>query len=460
MLTFYFRKLNFILVIKQIIMVTVAIVGRPNVGKSTLFNRLVGERNAIIEDEPGVTRDRIYGVSDWNGKFFHVIDTGGFIPGSEDTMEKAIREQAMIAMEEADSIIFLVDGKEGITRFDRDIAVLLRSSEKPITLVVNKCDNHVMDHNSYEFYELGIGDPFAISANNGRSTGDFMDHLVETFPEVNYEEDDGRLKIALVGRPNAGKSSLTNALLGEDRNIVTDIPGTTRDSIDSTIKYHGEEIVLIDTAGLRRKSKVDENIERWSMVRTHRAIERCDIGVVLLDAERGFEDQDKKIIGMLSEARKGIILAMNKWDTVDNEESDTAHKMKKAILEDVKTFDYLPVIFISALEKTRINKVLDIAKDIKARRQRRISTSKLNKVLIEIFEKTPPPAVRGYDLRINYVTQVGTEPPLFTFFLNQPQLLPESYKRFIERQLRANFDLEGTPISFLFRKKNKSWEDR
>ena len=263
-------------------MVTVAIVGRPNVGKSTLFNRLVGERNAIIEDEPGVTRDRIYGVSDWNGKFFHVIDTGGFIPGSEDTMEKAIREQAMIAMEEADSIIFLVDGKEGITRFDRDIAVLLRSSEKPITLVVNKCDNHVMDHNSYEFYELGIGDPFAISANNGRSTGDFMDHLVETFPEIDYEEDDGRLKIALVGRPNAGKSSLTNALLGEDRNIVTDIPGTTRDSIDSTIKYHGEEIVLIDTAGLRRKSKVDENIERWSMVRTHRAIERCDVGVVLL----------------------------------------------------------------------------------------------------------------------------------------------------------------------------------
>jgi len=441
-------------------MVTVAIVGRPNVGKSTLFNRLVGERNAIIEDEPGVTRDRIYGRSDWNGKQFHVIDTGGFIPGSEDTMEKAIRLQAMIAMEESDSIIFMVDGKDGITRFDRDIAVLLRGTQKPVTLVVNKCDNHVMDHNAYEFYELGMGVPFAISSNNGRSTGDFMDQLVETFPLIDFDEDDGRLKIAIVGRPNAGKSSLTNALLGKERHIVTDIPGTTRDSVDSTIKYHGEEIVLIDTAGLRKKSKVDENIEKWSMVRTHRAIDRCDIGIVLLDAERGFEEQDKRIIQLLNDARKGIVIAMNKWDLVDNEESDTAHQMKKRILEDVKTFDYVPVVFTSATEKTRIFKVLDIAKEIKARREKRISTSKLNKVLIEIFEKTPAPAVRGYDLRINYVTQVGTEPPLFTLFLNQPQLLPDSYKRFIERQIRKNFDLEGTPISLLFRKKNKKWEDR
>lgn len=441
-------------------MVTVAIVGRPNVGKSTLFNRLVGERNAIIEDEPGVTRDRIYGTSDWNGKHFHVIDTGGFIPGSEDTMERAIREQAMIALEEADSIIFMVDGKDGVTRFDRDLAVLLRNTEKPVTLLVNKCDNHMMDHNSYEFYELGIGEPFPISANNGRSTGDFLDKLVETFPEFEYNEDDSRLKIAIVGRPNAGKSSLTNALLGKERNIVTNIPGTTRDSIDSTIKYHGEEIVLIDTAGLRKKSKVDENIERWSMVRSHRAIDRCDVGVVLLDAERGFEEQDKRIIQLLNEARKGIIIAMNKWDLVENEESNTAHKMKKAILDEIKTFDYLPVIFISAQEKTRIHKIIDIAKEIQARREKRISTSKLNKTLIDIFENTPPPAVRGYDLRINYVTQVGTEPPLFTLFLNQPQLLPDSYKRFIERQIRENFDLEGTPISLLFRKKNKKWEDR
>ncbi|MCB0703052.1 MAG: ribosome biogenesis GTPase Der [Candidatus Kapaibacterium sp.] len=441
-------------------MVTVAIVGRPNVGKSTLFNRLVGERNAIIEDEPGVTRDRIYGSSDWNGRHFHIIDTGGFIPGSEDTMEKAIREQAMIAMEEADSIIFMVDGKEGITRFDRDIGVLLRTTDKPVTLVVNKCDNHVMDHNSYEFYELGLGDPFPISANNGRSTGDFMDKLVETFPIVDYDEDDNRLKIALVGRPNAGKSSLTNALLGKERNIVTDIPGTTRDSIDSVVKYHGEEIVLIDTAGLRRKSKVDENIEKWSMVRTHRAIDRCDIGVVILDAERGFEEQDKRIIQLLNDARKGIIIAVNKWDLIDNEESDTAHKMKKSILEEVKTFHFVPVIFTSATEKTRIFKIIEIAKEIKARREKRISTGKLNKVLIDLFERTPAPAVRGYDLRINYITQVGTEPPLFTVFLNQPQLLPDSYKRFIERQIRENFDLEGTPISLLFRKKNKKWEDR
>lgn len=441
-------------------MITVAIVGRPNVGKSTLFNRLVGERSAIIEDTPGVTRDRIYGKSDWNGKHFHVIDTGGFIPGSEDTMEKAIRMQAMIAMEEADAIIFLVDGKDGLTRFDRDISVLLRTSDKPVTLVVNKCDNHVMDHNSYEFYELGIGEPFPISANNGRSTGDFLDKLVETFPEEEFNEEDERLKIAIVGRPNAGKSSLTNALLGKDRNIVTDIPGTTRDSIDSTIKYFGEEIVLIDTAGLRRKAKVEENIERWSVVRTHRAIERCDVGVVLLDSERGLEEQDKRIIQLLSDARKGIIMAMNKWDLVSNDESDLAHKLRKSIAEEIKTFDYVPVLFISALDKTRIFKVIDTAKEIKERRMKRISTSKLNKVLIDIFERTPPPAVRGYDLRINYVTQVGTEPPLFTLFLNQPDLLPDSYKRFIERKIRENFDLEGTPISLLFRKKNKKWEER
>jgi len=375
-------------------------------------------------------------------------------------MEKAIREQAMIAMEEADSIIFMVDGKDGITRFDRDIGVLLRGTDKPVTLVVNKCDNHVMDHNSYEFYELGLGDPFPISANNGRSTGDFMDQLVQTFPVVDYDENDDRLKIALVGRPNAGKSSLTNALLGQDRNIVTDIPGTTRDSIDSVVKFHGEEIVLIDTAGLRRKSKVDENIEKWSMVRTHRAIDRCDIGVVILDAERGFEEQDKRIIQLLNEARKGIIIAVNKWDLIDNEESDTAHKMKKSILEEVKTFHFVPVIFTSATQKTRVFKIIEIAKEIKARREKRISTGKLNKVLIDLFERTPAPAVRGYDLRINYITQVGTEPPLFTVFLNQPQLLPDSYKRFVERQIRENFDLEGTPISLLFRKKNKKWEDR
>ncbi len=437
----------------------VAIVGRPNVGKSTLFNRIIQEKEAIVDDKPGVTRDRIYGESDWNGKQFKLVDTGGFVPGSDNVMEEAIREQAAIAIEEADAIIFVCDGRDGITPYDMEIGTMLRNSSKPVVLVINKCDNFNQDLNSYEFHSLGLGEPFAISALNGRSTGDFLDAITDHLGNTQVEQIDPRLKIALVGRPNVGKSSLANSLLGKNRHIVTNIPGTTRDSIDSVVKYHGEEIVLIDTAGLRRRSNIKENIELYSVLRTSRAIERCDVAVVVLDATLGLEDQDKKIINQVNDARKGIVLAVNKWDLVEKD-SKTADKYTKAIHELMKTFTYIPVIYISALTKQRLPKVLDISKDIKIRRETRISTSQLNKIILPEFEKTPPPAIQGKDLRINYITQVKTEPPVFAFFCNFPLLIPDAYKRYMERIFRENFDFEGTPISFVFRRKNVSWEDR
>jgi GTP-binding protein len=430
----------------------VAIVGRPNVGKSTLFNRIVGSREAIVEDTPGVTRDRLYGKSEWNGKKFEIIDTGGFIPGTEDLMERAIREQAMHAIEEANSILFIVDGSTGITKFDEEIAVILRRSNKHITLVVNKCDNEMQDPNAFEFYKLGVGDPFPISAVNGRSTGDFLDHLVENLSDKEIPEYEG-LKIAFVGRPNVGKSSITNALLGYERVIVTDIPGTTRDSIDSILKYQGTELMLIDTAGLRKRTAVYENVEMWSTVRTSRAIERCDVAVVMIDAERGLEDQDKKIINQVEEARKGIILAINKWDLIEKEVK-TADKIRKIIHDELRTFPYLPIMFVSATTKQRIFKVIEKAVEIDETRKHRITTGKLNEYLIPVFENTPPPSSRGYDMRINYITQVSTEPPVFALFLNHPQYLKTDYKKFIERKIREFFPFEGTPISLVFRKKN------
>lgn len=430
----------------------VAIVGRPNVGKSTLFNRIIGRREAIVEDTPGVTRDRIYGKGEWNGKTFELIDTGGFIPGSEDLMEKAIREQAQMAIEEADSIIFVVDGSTGITKFDEDIAQQLRRSNKQITLVVNKCDNEMLDNNSYEFYKLGLGDPYPISAVNGRSTGDFLDQVVENLSSIEIPEYEG-LKIAFVGRPNVGKSSITNALLGYDRMIVSNIPGTTRDSIDSILKYNGQELLLIDTAGLRKRSQVHENIEMWSNVRTGRAIERCDVAVVMIDAERGLEDQDKKIINQVEEARKGIILAINKWDLIEKE-VETADKIRKIIHNDLRTLPYLPIMFVSAETKQRVHKIIDKAIEVDETRKYRIKTSELNEYLMPVFEATPPPSSRGYDMRINYVTQVSTQPPVFALFLNHPQYLKTEYKKFIERKIREFFPFEGTPISLVFRKKN------
>ncbi len=436
----------------------VAIVGRPNVGKSTLFNRLIGEKNAIVESEPGVTRDRLYGISDWNGKYFHVIDTGGFIPGTEDKMEKAIREQAMIAIDEADAIVFVCDGRDGITPFDQDISTILRTSKKPVTLVVNKCDNNRQDLDALEFHALGLGEPFPVSGLSGHGTGDFLDHVTDSLTEYDHDEDDERLKIAFVGRPNVGKSSLTNALLGEDRMIVTDIPGTTRDATDSVVKYYGDEVVLIDTAGLRRKTRIKENVEMFSTLRTARAIERCDVAVIMVDATLGMEDQDKRILNQAAEARKGLLIAVNKWDLVEKD-TKTADQYTEIIHESIKTFDYVPIIYVSAKTKQRATNIIKLAQGINERRKKRIKTSELNKTLMADFDRTPPPSAHGLDMRINYVTQVGTEPPVFAFFLNHPKLLKDSYKRFMERTLRKHFDFSGTPISFVFRKKNLSRDE-
>jgi GTP-binding protein len=430
----------------------VAIVGRPNVGKSTLFNRIIEERHAIVEGEPGVTRDRLYARAEWGGKHFDIVDTGGIVPQSDDVFEKAIREQAMLAIEEADVILFAVDGRDGITPVDETIASMLRSGKKPVVLVVNKCDNAISDMNSAEFYALGLGDPFPISALNGRSTGDFLDAVIEHLDQGSDQEDT-RLKIAIVGRPNVGKSSLTNALLGKDRMVVTPVAGTTRDAIDSVLTYYGEQVVLIDTAGLRRRSQIKESVELYSTMRTSRAIDRCDVAVVVIDAVQGLEAQDKRIISEVEQARKGIIIALNKWDLIEKD-TKTADMFMQKIRDELRTLDYVPIITISAVTKQRITKLVEMAKQIQARRCVRIPTHELNEELIAMLERTPPPSVKGRDLRINYVTQVSTEPPLFAFFLNFPELLPEAYKRFIERQLRNIHDLEGVPISFVFRKKS------
>lgn len=436
----------------------VAIVGRPNVGKSTLFNRIIEERHAIVESEPGVTRDRLYAVGEWNGKKFQLVDTGGIVPASEELFDKAIREQAMMAVEEADAILLVVDGMDGITPTDETIARMLRSSKKPVTLVVNKCDNAKLDLNASEFYSLGLGDPFPISALNGRSTGDFLDAIVNALP-AEHEEEDDRLKIAIVGRPNVGKSSITNVLLGKDRMIVTPIAGTTRDAIDSVVKFYGEEMVLIDTAGLRRRSQIKEQVELYSTMRTGRAIDRCDVAIVVIDAEQGLEAQDKRIISQVVEARRGIIVAVNKWDLVEKE-THTSDDFIRNMREELPTMDYVPVVFVSAVTKQRVTRILEMAKEVQARREARVSTSKLNDLVLPELERVPPPSVKGRDLRINYITQVKTEPPMFAFFANHPELIPESYKRFIERQLRKHFDLEGVPVSFLFRAKNKDrYED-
>lgn len=433
---------------------TIAIVGRPNVGKSTLFNRIAGGHEAIFAEESGVTRDRLYAEADWAGYYFSIIDTGGIVPDSEELFDVAIREQAMIAIEEAESIIFVCDARTGITTMDEEIARMLLRSGKPITLAVNKCDDPKHDMMSYEFAALGLGEVFGFSALSGRSIGDMLDHATAPLPKNPDTSSDDRLKIAIVGRPNVGKSSLSNALLGQERMIVTPIAGTTRDAIDSVLRYYGEEMVLIDTAGLRRQSRIKENIEMFSTLRTYRAIERCDVAVVVIDATLGLETQDKKIINEVVSARKGIIIAVNKWDAVEKDHK-TADKLTAVIQNEMKTVDYAPVVFISAHSRQRITKLPEMAKEIQSRRVYRIPTSQLNDKLLDDISRTPPPAVSGRDLRINYITQTAVAPPTFVFFLNHPDLLPDSYKRFLENKLREHYNLSGIPVSFLFRKKHK-----
>jgi GTP-binding protein len=431
----------------------VVIVGRPNVGKSTLFNRLVGKRDAIVDDISGVTRDRIYGESDWSGKKFRIIDTGGYVPESEDVFETAIREQVEIAINEADSILFVVDVRDGIIPIDKEIMILLRNSGRDFFLIVNKSDNQNFDAAAAEFYSLGVDKIYPISALSGRNLGDLLEEVTASFSEQVESEKDPRLKIAIVGRPNVGKSSLVNSLLGEERSIVTNIPGTTRDSIDSILKYYGEEIVLIDTAGLRKKKKVQESIEFYSNIRTLKAIGECDITVVLLDAMVGLEKQDQKIIDEVVRWRKGLIIAVNKWDLVEKD-SDTAALYEKALHQKMGAIDYAEVIFMSALTKQRVFKLIDLSRQVDEERKKKISTKELNDFLLREIEKSPPPTTpSGKEVKIKYITQMGEYYPIFAFFCNYPGHVADNYKRFIEKLIRNRYGFRGVPITLSFKSK-------
>lgn len=436
----------------------VAIVGRPNVGKSTLFNRLLGKRDAIVDDVSGVTRDRNYGESDWSGKKFRLIDTGGYVPESSDLFESAIREQVETAIDEADSIIFLLDFKAGLNPIDKIIANMLRQSGKKYFVVVNKVDNEIQKQALSEFYEIGADNIYNISALSGRQLGDLLDDITSDFPEIGEIQEDPRLKIAIVGRPNVGKSSLTNALLGQERSIVTDIPGTTRDSIDSILKYYGEEIILIDTAGLRKKSKVQESIEFFSNIRTYKAIGECDVAIVMIDAKLGFESQDQKIIDEVIRWRKGLIIAVNKWDLIEKDQN-TALQFERAIRNKLGTADFAPIIFISALTKQRIFKLIELSKQVEAERKKKIPTSQLNDEILPEIEKNPPPATKtGREVKIKYITQVGTHYPIFLFFTNYPNQVADHYKRFLENLLRRKYGFEGVPLTLSFKSKSKEFK--
>ena len=430
----------------------VAIVGRPNVGKSTFFNRLTESRQSIVHDEPGVTRDRVYGTALWNGVGFDVVDTGGFVPRSADRFEEATREQAEIAMREANAILLVTDVKTGVTDFDQELAALLRRGETPVFVVANKADSEARRWEASAFYSLGLGEVYPVSSINGTGTGNLLDDVVAALPQAPEQEEDDRLRIAVIGRPNVGKSSLTNALLGVDRSIVTEVAGTTRDAIDSVVKYHGQELVLVDTAGLRRRSRVRENVEFYSLLRTERAIEECDVAVLLLDATQGLEAQDIRVLKDAEGAGKGLLIAINKWDLVEKD-THTAREYTALIRDRLKTLDYVPVLFISALTKQRISKVLDAALEVAGRRRRRVTTSKLNDVVQEALARHQPPSYRGQPVRIKYATQVRTGPPVFAFFCNHPKGVGESYRRYLENQIRAAFDFEGVPLRLVFKQK-------
>ncbi len=431
----------------------VAIVGRPNVGKSTFFNRLVGMRQAIVDATAGTTRDRHYGKTDWNGREFSVIDTGGYSVGSDDVFEDEIRKQVLIAIEEADLILFMVDIATGVTDLDMMMADVLRRAAKKVILVVNKVDNYERIYDSPEFYSLGLGDPFCISSMNGSGTGDLMDEILRHLPEdVKAEEEDELPRITVVGRPNVGKSSLTNALLGEDRNIVTPVAGTTRDSIHTRYNKYGLDFYLVDTAGLRKKGKVNEDLEFYSVMRSIRSIENSDVCILMLDASQGIESQDMNIFSLMVRNKKGCVIVVNKWDLVTKDNNTMKH-WREAIMNKLSPFSDVPVIFTSVLEKQRILEVLQVAIRVYNSRKRRIPTSEFNEFILPVIEETPPPSTKGKYIRIKYAMQLPSPTPSFAFFANLPQYIKDPYRRFIENKIRSNWDFSGVPLQIFFRKK-------
>lgn len=433
----------------------VAIVGRPNVGKSTLFNRLTQSRRAIVTETAGTTRDRQYGKVLWNGQEFSLVDTGGWVVNSDDVMEDEINKQVRIAIEEADVILFVVDVMTGLTDLDTSVAQMLRKSGKPVVVVSNKADNHNLGHQSAEFYSFGLGDPFSVSAVNGSGTGDLLDHILTLFRKENEGEPLENIpRFAVVGRPNAGKSSIVNALMGEERNIVTDIAGTTRDSIYTRYNKFGMDFYLIDTAGIRKKGKVTEDLEYFSVIRSIRVIENSDVSILMIDATRGIESQDLNIFSLIQKNRNGLVVFVNKWDLIEEKGNNTLKAFENVIRQRFAPFTDFPIIFGSALTKQRILKVMDTAKEVYQNKQRKIPTHKLNEVMLPIIERTPPPANKGKYIKIKYVTQLpNTSVPSFVFFCNLPQWVKEPYRRFIENRMRENWNFSGTPINVFFREK-------
>jgi len=433
----------------------VAIVGRPNVGKSTLFNRLTQSRQAIVTDIEGTTRDRLYGKVNWNGKEFSLVDTGGWVVNSDDIMEDEINKQVLVAIEEADVILFVVDVMNGLTDLDTSVAQLLRKSGKSVVVVANKSDNFVIGHQSAEFYSLGLGDPYAVSSINGAGTGDLLDHLVTLFTKESEEEILEEIpKIAIVGRPNAGKSSIVNSLLDEERSIVTDIAGTTRDSIYHRYNRFGMDFYLIDTAGIRKKGKVSEDLEYFSVIRSIRVIENADVCILMIDATRGIESQDMNIFTLIQKNRKGLVVFVNKWDLVEDKDNITVKTFENAIRQKLAPFTDFPIVFGSAITKQRILKVMDLAKEVYNNKKRRVPTRKLNDVMLPIIENTPPPSNKGKFVKVKYITQLhNTSVPSFVFFCNLPQWVKEPYRRFVENRMRENWNFSGTPINIFFREK-------
>ena len=437
----------------------VAIVGRPNVGKSMLFNKLIGKRVSIVEDTPGVTRDRIYGETDWNGRKFTLIDTGGIEPRTDSEILSFMREQAEIAVSHADVIVFLTDIKTGLTASDQEVASMLLRSGKPIVLAVNKMDSvGAVDPDYYEFYNLGLGDPIAVSAVHGHGTGDLLDECVKYFPpEGEEEEDDDRIQVAIIGKPNVGKSSLTNKILGQQRTIVSDVAGTTRDAIDSYFENETGKYVFIDTAGMRKKAKVDEAIERYSVLRAQMAIERSDVCLILIDATEGVTEQDTKVAGLAHEAGKACIIVVNKWDAVEKDDK-TMDKMRQDIRRDLAYMTYAPIVFISALTGQRVDRLFQLIKYVDDQAAMRITTGMLNSFLADATARVQPPTDKGRRLKIYYMTQAGIRPPHFVFFCNDAKLFHFSYQRYLENQVRATFGLEGTPIRLTVRQRGDKEE--